>query len=203
MSPDISRRDAIKAIVAGGVATVAAVSALQRPESAEAKEVKLPPFEQGHPQTYPRMEIGGELVKYNRIGLSNKGPDDDTVASFDFAGVIPSGAKIVFAGDNPTETRVTFIMRQSMQSLEIHNALGGDSFEMHKISEWGMNDADLQDVGLQHAQDSARLHMVNYFLGDIGPFMDTYGAQEQTLLQTMFASALPAKAGIPTPDFVK
>lgn len=194
----MNRRLFIEGGLAAAVATVVLASL---PEIARAAGL---PFEQGKYQTFPGLWLNDQPVLQD-IDLGTLGPDVDTLAGMDFAGDIPTGALVV---SNPAdgvvkETRVVFLKRIDLDYVQINKALRGDRFDMHKVSEFGIDNGALDAMARLHAKNTAHTHQKVVYLGDLGLFEKTYGAQEQPLLKRIIRAQRPGvpAAGIPDSNF--
>lgn len=200
----MNRRSFLKETV---IATAAAAGLASMPEwmkTTEAAGNGLP-FEQGKYQTFPRIKVGGVLATQD-IDLGTLGPDVDTIAGFDFLGNIQTGAKVIFtpADGNILETRVVFLKRVDLETVQIADAIGGDRFDMHKVSEFGIDNGALANILELHAKNTARAHQKVVLLGDLGAFEKQYGANERPLLNRIIRAQRPgiAAIGINEPNFV-
>lgn len=177
---------------------------LEKPNPSEALKTS---FEHGKYQTFPRLvdanDINTEAKILQDIDLGTLGPDVDTVAGIDFPGFIKSGAAVAFWPENgqPIETRVVFIKRTDLETVQIRAAIGGDRFDIYQASKDG-GDHALDVTARMHAFNTARKHQVVYYLGDLGLFEKQWGANEQELLQRIIRAQRPSRANIPDPDFV-
>lgn len=169
-----------------------------------AEAAGLPPFEQGKYQTFPGLKFKGEWVM-QEIDLGTLGPDVDTIAGMDFLGNIPTGALEIY---RPTgiigETRVVFIKRTDIETVQLGGVLRGDRFDMHKVSEFGIDDAGLDRIARLHAQNTGHTHQKVVYIGDIGLFEKQYGTQEKALLNRIIRAQRPGMPtiGIPESNFV-
>lgn len=203
----MNRREVLK-ILGGGVGGVA-VSTLW-PEGLQNVEAASGlPFENGKYQTFPRswIKIGGtEFPVFLNIDIGTLGPDVDTIVAVDFQGDIPTGALKIYAppnGQRIEETRVIFIKRASLETVQLRDVLGGDRFDVYQISKYGGNEA-LDKMARLHAQNTARRHQKVVYLGDLELFEKQWGKQEGVLLTKMIRAQRPARPdlGIPEPNFV-
>lgn len=187
-------------IEAGAFAGAAAIFA-GWPEVAKNAEAAGLPFEQGKYQTFPRIRVNGILATQD-IDLGTLGPDVDTIAGLDFLGDIKTGALVVSrpADGKVLETRVVFIKRIDLETVQINGAIGGDRFDMHKVSEFGINDAALDNIARLHATNTAHTHQKVVYLGDLGLFEKQWGTNEKTLLNRIIRAQRPGMPGIGIPD---
>lgn len=214
---DLTRRDLLRyagtAVVGAGAALVGprldAVSAAEGMPPVNPKEgLRELTFADGKYQTFPRLVLNGtEGSVLQEIDLGTLGPDVDTIAGIDFLGDIPTGALIV---SQPTEgrpileTRVVFIKRADLETVQLQPALGGDRFDIYKASKHGGGKA-LDVTARLHAQNTARAHQKIIYLGDLGLFEKQWGKGETTLLNAIIRAQRPAAPdiGIQEPDFVQ
>lgn len=175
-------------------------------KAAEAWGVTVP-FEKGKYQTFPRSVITENGVRkpvYHEIDLGTLGPDVDTIFGIDFSGDIPTGALVIHqpAGE-VKETRVVAIKRTDVETVQFTDALGGDRFDMQKISDFG-GDPALDAMARLHAQNTARQHQKVVYIGDLGLFIKQFGPQEQPLLNAIIRAMRPGRPdiGIQEPNFV-
>ncbi|MCL5434969.1 MAG: hypothetical protein M1405_01125 [Patescibacteria group bacterium] len=176
----------------------------EKPKPAEALRLG---WTDGKYQTFPRIIMAGDNTEgrvLQEIDLGTLGPDVDTIAGIDFPGDIPTGAAIVH---QPTEgpileTRVVFIKRTDIETVQFHGALGGDRFDIYRASAHG-GDKALDVTARLHAANTARKHQKVVYLGDLGLFEEQWGKGEQPLLNTMIRAQRLSKAGIQEPDFVQ
>lgn len=163
----------------------------------------------GKYQTFPRIVMAGDNTEgrvLQEIDLGTLGPDVDTIAGIDFPGDIPTGAAIVSQPTNGpiTETRVVFIKRTDLETVQFHGALGGDRFDIYRASEHG-GDKGLDVTARLHAENTARKHQKVVYLGDLGLFEKQWGEGEKPLLNALIRAQRPAAPaiGIQEPDFVQ
>jgi len=218
MSKEINRREFLR------MAPLLAIGARARltPEGLEgelekAETEQLLPWENGKYQTFPRSfveipenRLGAEEVNiikapvYYDIDIGTLGPDVDTIVGVDFAGDIPTGALEIYRSeDEVRETRVVFIKRADVETVQITGALGGDRFDIYQISEHG-GDTALDTIARRHATNTARQHQKVVYLGDLGLFEKEWGEKEESLLNRIIKAQRPAKPKlvIREPDFV-
>lgn len=198
-----------------------AAAAVQRPasinwEKPKPKEALKLRWTDGKYQTFPRLvfaaglpgvvEAQTEGFILQEIDLGTLGPDVDTIAGIDFLGDIPTGAAIVY---QPTEgpileTRVVFIKRTDIETVQFHGALGGDRFDVYRASQRG-GDHALDVTARLHAANTARKHQKVVYLGDLGLFEKQWGEGEKPLLNAIIRAQRPAAPaiGIQEPDFVQ
>jgi len=172
------------------------------------KNVQPLSFEDGKYQTFPRdvVTIGGiETPVLHYIDLGTLGPDVDTIFGIDFPGNIATGAKIVFtpSNDQILETRVVGIKRTDLETVQLQKALGGDRFDVYRMSEHG-GDKALDAMALKHAENTARAHQKVVYIGDLGLFEKQWGAGEKQFLNAIIRAQRPSvpSIGIQEPDFV-
>lgn len=178
-------------------------------EPVDPKEALQLGWTDGKYQTFPRqvMAIDGVEGKIlQEIDLGTLGPDVDTIVGIDFVGDIPTGAAIAH---QPTEgeileTRVVFIKRTDLETVQLSGALGGDRFDIYKASKHG-GDHALDVTARLHAQNTAREHQKVVYLGDLGLFEKQWGEGEKPLLNAIIRAQRPAapNIGIQEPDFVQ
>ncbi len=178
----------------------------EKPNPKEALKLR---WTDGKYQTFPRIIMAGDPTEgrlLQEIDLGTLGPDVDTIAGIDFPGDIPTGAAIV---SQPTEgpileTRVVFIKRTDLETVQFHGALGGDRFDMYRTSQRG-GDKALDVTARLHAANTAREHQKVVYLGDLGLFEKQWGEGEKPLLNAMIRAQRPAAPaiGIQEPDFVQ
>jgi hypothetical protein len=207
-SPDnnISRRDFLK--VAGLGTVLAGISGIPVPKEFLAQPEASPlTFADGKYQTYPRLHMKsalGDIPVFQNIDVGTLGPDVDTIVGIDFQGDIPTNAEII---SRPTgkveETRVVFIKRTDLETVQLKDALGGDRFDVYKMSEHGGN-AALDAMARKHAVNTARKHQKVVFLHDLGLTERDSGNKERQLLNTIILAQRPDRPdlGIQLPDFV-
>lgn len=187
-------------IEVGGAVAVATVLA-GRPDWMKTVEAAgLPPFEQGKYQTFPRIKFGGVLATQD-IDVGTLGPDVDTICGFDFDGDIPTGASVIHPAEGPVlETRVVFLKRVDLDYVQVSDALSGDRFDMHKVSEFGIDNSALDNIARLHAKNTAHKHQKVVYIGDLGVFEKQYGAQERPLLNRIIRAQRPAMPAIGIPE---
>lgn len=111
---------------------------------------------------------------------------------------------MVHAAEGPVlETRVVFLKRTDVDYVQIHDAIGGDRFDMHKVSEYGIDNSALDNIARLHAKNTAHKHQKVVYIGDIGAFEKQFGAQERPLLNRIIRAQRPAmpEIGIPESNF--
>lgn len=198
----LTRRDFLKLL--GGAAVGAAVP---REEVLLGKE-RLS-FQDGKYQTFPRQVIElnkTEVPVFYYIDIGTLGPDVDTIVGVDFPGNIPTSALVIYkppVGKEVKETRVVFIKRADLETVQFNKALGGDRFDVYQISEHGGDEA-LDAMARKHARNTARRHQKVIYLGDLGLFEKEWGSGEKKLLQSIIRAQRPGKPelGIQEPNFV-
>jgi len=220
---EITRREVLK-ILGAGVAGITAASMLpEHLRSAEAAE-GLPPFEKGKYQTFPRFvsqtyysnrarRMRTETLHLQYIDIGTLGPDVDVIVGVDFPGNIPTEALEIYrppANQQIEETRVVFIKRApsedgsgtGLETVQLHAALGGDRFDIQKISDYGGDEA-LDAMARFHAQNTARRHQKVIYLGDLGAFENQWGQGERELLTGIIRAQRPGRPdlGIPESNF--
>ncbi|KKP80629.1 MAG: hypothetical protein UR81_C0021G0004 [Candidatus Levybacteria bacterium GW2011_GWB1_35_5] len=214
ISETVSRRQVLRTAAGtlGGVAGLAALRGLF-PEAAAANVTKKDTLRwvDGKYQTYPRSVMAAnptiEGAILHEIDLGRLGPDVDTIAGIDFPGRLVTNAQVIHMPEGEvTETRVVFVMRRDLKSVQLTPALGGDRFDIYKISDHGGDDA-LRAILKRHAEASARKHQMVVLLGDLGLFERQWGQDEAPLLRAMIRAQSPSLEdfgvpGIPVPDFV-
>ncbi|KKP59494.1 MAG: hypothetical protein UR52_C0006G0009 [Candidatus Gottesmanbacteria bacterium GW2011_GWA1_34_13] len=216
----LTRRNVIKGgLLALGTAFI--------PEHLVNAETNLP-WGNGKYQTFPRGIIETETTRtvdnidmsrikqttetviidkpvLQNIDLGTLGPDVDTIAGLDFQGDIPTGALVVHMPKNGIveETRVVFVKRTDLETVQINKALGGDRFDVYQMSKYG-GDKALDAMARKHATNTARKHQKVVYLGDLGLFEKQWGEKEKVLLNRIIRAQRPAKPeiGIQEPDFV-
>lgn len=183
----------------------------------EAAGEKGLPFTNGKYQTFPRSEVKVPPV-FVRPGLLNErtlpvlhlidigtlGPDVDTIVGIDFPGDLPTGALEIHRPDGEVkETRVVFIKRVDLETVQLEGALGGDRFDVLQISEFG-GDKALDEMARKHAKNTARKHQKVVYLGDLGLFEKQWGANEKEFLSRIIRAQRPGNAdlNLPEPNFV-
>lgn len=206
-------------IVAAGALTGALLADNpQRASSAGPQEVAaesgLTPWDAAKYQTFPRIVLDVDARGSIRLGLQlidlgTLGPDVDTIAAADFRGDIPTNALVVGrppAGMPVEETRVVFIKRTDIETVQLQPALGGDRFEIYQISRFG-GDPVLDAGARGHARNTARAHQKTVYIGDLGLFERQWGDVEQTLLHSIIRAQRPGRVSggkieFPEPNFV-
>lgn len=178
-------------------------------EKVNPKEALKLRWTDGKYQTFPRIIMAGDNTEgrvLQEIDLGTLGPDVDTIAGIDFPGDIPTGAVIVH---QPTEgeileTRVVFIKRTDIETVQFHGALGGDRFDIYRTSQHG-GDHALDVTARLHAENTARKHQKTVYIGDLGLFEKQWGEGEKPLLNAIIRAQRPAvpAIGIQEPDFVQ
>lgn len=227
MRETMTRREVLKAAGCG------VLGALTNPqEFVVPKEDALNlPWENGKYQTFPRQAVvlpkallgqfgmcqADQLTSFSRgdenftwpvkqlIDLGTLGPDVDTIAGIDFQGDIPTNALVIYQPDGEViETRVVFIKRADLETVQLQPALGGDRFDVYKMSEYG-GDQALDAMARKHAENTAREHQKVIYLGDLGLFQKQWGEGEKPLLNAIIRAQRPDKPelGIMAPDFVQ
>ena len=205
--PDrLSRRDFLKG---AGLAAVAAF-APQIPEGlASEMAARNHPFEYGKYQTHPYLWTGeGKVMKpvFQDVDVGTLGPDVDTIFGFDFMGDIPTGALKIYAPSGEAEvTRVVGIKRAvGLETVQFNKVLGGDRFDVYKISEYG-GDAALDAMARKHAENTAHTHQKVVYVGDLAGFQNQFGQKEQELLNRIIRAQRPGRPdlGIPESNFVR
>lgn len=202
MSADRLRGLSRRGFFAGGVAAAVTILAAESLKKAEAS-TNLP-FDHGKYQTFPRLETEGRGRVLQFIDIGTLGPDVDTIVGVDFLGDIPTGALAVHQPASAVlETRVVFIKRIDLETVQLQGALGGDRFDVYRISEFG-GDQALDEMARLHAANTAREHQKVVYLGDLGLFETQFGAQETQLLNRIIRAQRPGRPdlGISEPNFV-
>lgn len=198
----LERRDFLKKMGAGVAGLALGMTEL--PRAAEAAGL---PYENGKYQTFPRsfVKLGSiELPVYLNIDIGTLGPDVDTIFGIDFPGDIETGALVIHQPTGKvTETRVVGIKRVDLETVQFEDALGGDRFDVYKISEFG-GDSALDDMARKHAVNTAREHQKVVYIGDLGLFEKQWGGNEKDFLTTIIRAQRPGRIdlGIQEPDFV-
>lgn len=207
-----TRRGFLRNLIAGGGAAALTASGLLIPgEVLAGSERDRVPWGNGKYQTFPRIVeqdgVQGRILQ--EIDLGTLGPDVDTIFGLDFRGDVPTGALVLHqpAGE-VLETRVVGIKRADLETVQFQAALGGDRFDVWRVSKFG-GDATLDAMARLHAQNTARKHQKVVYIGDLGPFEDQWGQNEGSagsgFLPAIIRAQRPAKPdiGIPAPDFVQ
>ena len=183
-------------------------------EKPNAKEALKLPWANGKYETFPRIvlaagvqglvEAGTEGFLLQRPDIGTLGPDVDTIVGVDLPGLVKTGAAVAhFPKDgNVLETRVVFIKRTDLETVQLRDILGGDKFDLYRVSKYG-NDHNLDVMAQMHAFNTAREHQMVVYLGDLGLFEKQWGDGEQELLHRLIRAQRPARAGIQEPDFVQ
>ncbi|MFH0937301.1 MAG: hypothetical protein V1808_03325 [Candidatus Daviesbacteria bacterium] len=173
---------------------------LALPEIAEAANL---PWGNGKYQTFPRQVDEWEnIISFNLIDLGTLGPDVDTIFGLDFKGDIPTGALVLHQPSAEVlETRVVGIKRTNLETVQFRPAIGGDRFDVYRISEYG-GDVALDAMARLHAQNTARQHQKVVYIGDLGLFEKQWGTNEKGFLDKIIRAQRPSLAGIIEPDFV-
>jgi len=152
----LTRREFLRDAALAGGASVLALS-MRVEASGEGEPL---PFESGKYQTFPRLETAEGEPIMQRITIGTLGPDVDTIVGVDLAGDVETEAVIVHQpeeGEEVKETRVVFIKRVDVETVELGRALGGDRFDVYQISEYG-GDVALGAMARKHAENTARKH---------------------------------------------
>jgi hypothetical protein len=163
-------------------------------------------FADGKYQTFPYqwVEIGDKKSHiFQDIDLGTLGPDVDTIFGLDFLGDIPTGALKIYQPAEVLVTRVVGIKRTDLETVQINGALGGDRFDVYKMSDHG-GDAALDAMARLHATNTAHTHTKVVYVGDLGLFQKQWGAQEKQFLDTIIRAQRPGRPdlGIPDSNFV-
>lgn len=163
------------------------------------------PWENGKYQTFPRhVDEAENIISMNLIDLGTLGPDVDTIFGIDFRGRLSTGALVVHmpASGNVLETRVVGIKRTDLETVQFRPALGGDRFDIFRVSEHG-GDAVLDAMARLHAQNTAREHQLVIYIGDLGLF-ERQWPNERPFLNSIIRAQRPEmpNLGIIRPDFV-
>lgn len=184
-------------IEGGAVVAVATILAGAPEWTRKAEAAGLLPFEQGKRQIFPRLKFRGELVTQD-IDIGTLGPDVDTVVRMDFLGDLPTGALVVSRPTNGQvlETTVVFLKRADFDYIQIRDAIGGDMFDMHKVSEWGIDAPALDARARLHAKNTAHTHQKVVYLGDLGLFQKQWGIGEKQLLTRIIRAQRPGNSAI-------
>ncbi len=176
-------------------------------ELAKKAEAAATSFQDGKYQTFPRLHVGlngQEVPVFQDIDLGTLGPDVDTIFGLDFLGDIPTKSPAIYQPTGQVlETRVVGIKRTDLETVQFKNVLGGDRFDVYKISDHG-GDPALDQMARLHAQNTARAHQKVIYIGDLGLFQQQWGGGERVLLNTIIKAQRPGKPdlGIQEPDFV-
>ena len=166
------------------------------------------PWENGKYQTFPRSEvsIGGiEIPVLHKIDIGTLGLDVDAIFGIDFQGDIPTGALVIHMPEGKVEeTRVVGIKRVDLETVQFQKALGGDRFDVYRISKFGGNEA-LDEMARKHAMATAREHQKVVYVGDLGRFEKEWGAKEAEFLTRIIRAQRPEldTPKIVRPDFVQ
>lgn len=203
-----TRRDLFTGLLrrAPEAATVAVFVSLWPEHLTKAAEAAGLPFQNGKYQTHPRLEGEDRKRVLSLIDVGTLGPDTDTLVGVDLEGDIPTGALEIYRprrGERPEETRVVFIKRTDLETVQLQPALGGDRFDIYQISRYG-GDRVLDRMARLHAENTARRHQKVIYLGDLGLFEEQWGTGELSLLHALIRAQRPGRLdlGIPEPDFV-
>lgn len=198
----MNRREALKDF---GVAAVGVLAASTLPDHLKNAEAASGlPYENGKYQTFPRIVHPDKTQLLQQIDIGTLGPDVDTIVGIDFQGDIPTNALTIYKPSGEImETRVVFIKRIDLETVQLQAALGGDRFDVYQISNYG-GDQALDAMARLHAQNTARRHQKVVYLGDLGLFEKEWGDGEKPLLTRIIRAQRPAKPelGIQEPDFV-
>lgn len=202
-SPDnnISRRDFLK--VGGWGALAATLGGRIPKEFGVQSEAGNLPFADGKYQTFPYqfVEIGKTMYPvFQDIDLGTLGPDVDTIFGLDFKGDIPTDALKIYQPTGKVEvTRVVGIKRTDLETVQFGRVLGGDRFDVYKMSEHG-GDPALDAMARKHAENTAHLHTKVVYVGDLGLFQKQWGKQEKQFLSTIIRAQRPGRPDLNIPD---
>lgn len=202
MTPDrkqeeLNRRNALKGVVLGVGAIGLGLELSGRVEAAAV------PWEKGKYQTFPRLYDSEYRSIFQLIVLGTLGPDVDTIFGIDFLGDIPTGAlEIHRPSGEIAATRVVGIKRTDVETTEFSLALGGDRFDIFRVSEHG-GDAVLDAMARLHALNTARYDHKVVYIGDLGLFQRQW-PNEGEFLRTIIRAQRPGRPdlGIPEANFV-
>lgn len=159
-------------------------------------------FADGKYQTFPRQVDRDGCLTRQLIDLGTLGPDVDTIFGIDFAGDIKTGAFVIYQPDGKvSETRVVGIKRADLETIQLQPALGGDRFDVYRLSEHG-GDPALNRMAILHAINTARTHQKVIYVGDIGLFENEYGKNEREFLNSIIRAQRPERLDIIAPNFV-
>ncbi len=191
-SVQLSRRDALKL----GLGLAGAVTAeFLLKQSVEATGLS---WNDGKYQTFPRgfVKVAEQKtpVTFNP-DFAPFGPDADTLVGLDFDGDIPTGSPPTYKPSGTvTETRVVALIRANpnLTYVQFQDVLGGDRFDMYKMSDHG-GDQALDQIARDHAKFSAHNHQKVIYLGDLSLFMQQYGQNEKPLLSRIISATYPGK----------
>lgn len=208
---------------AAGLMAAVFFGGLMRPETAAATGQTQTPWEVGKYQTFPRIVTvdengkpkldarGSMRLGLQLIDLGTLGPDVDTIFGIDFPGELRTGALVISrppAGMTAEETRVVGIKRVDLETVQFQPALGGDRFDLFRISEAvariapGQDPNQFLDAGARwHASNTARRHQLVVYIGDLGKFQMDWPNEAQ-FLNSIIRAQRPSRVGIPEPDFV-
>ncbi|MCX6792092.1 MAG: twin-arginine translocation signal domain-containing protein [Candidatus Gottesmanbacteria bacterium] len=199
---ELSRRDVLKG--AGALLGAAVLGGLRIPKefSAHTEAVNVP-WNDGKYQTFPYqfVEIGRTMYPvFQDIDLGTLGPDVDTIFGLDFKGDIQTDAKVIYRPSGiATVTRVVGIKRTDLETVQFGRVLGGDRFDVSKMSEHG-GDKALDDMALLHAKNTAHTHTKVVYVGDLGLFEKQWGPQEKQFLSTIIRAQRPGRPDLNIPD---
>lgn len=146
----------------------------------------------GKHQTFPYLkDSDGTYGEYAHIDVGTLGPDVDAIFGLDFEGDIPTNATVIYQPEGEVlVTRVVGIKRTDLNYVQFCEVLGGDVFELQKMSEHG-GDEVLDAMARLHAYNSAHEHTKVVFIGDLGAFEEQWGEQEKALLNRMIHAQFP------------
>ncbi len=189
---------------AGKIAAGAVFVGLRIPTefSANTEAVNVP-WNDGKYQTFPYQFVeiqGARHSVFQDIDLGTLGPDVDTIFGLDFQGDIPTGALKIYQPTGKVEvTRVVGIKRTDLETVQFGKVLGGDRFDVYRISEHG-GDQALDAMARKHAENTAHTHTKVVYVGDLGLFEKQWGAQEKQFLSTIIRAQRPGRADLNIPD---
>jgi hypothetical protein len=193
---ELTRRDFLKIVGVG--AGLASLSGIPLPKEFTAKTEAGPvAWADGKYQTFPYGvsvdEHGKKHNSFQLIDLGTLGPDVDTIFGIDFMGDIQTGAEVIYKPSGiALVTRVVGIKRTDLETVQFDIALGGDRFDVQKMSIHG-GDKALDAQARLHATNSAHTHTTVVYIGDLGRFQQEYGKKEQKFLSTIIRAQRPGR----------
>lgn len=200
---ELSRRNFLKG--AGEIAAAAVlVGGIHIPKefSVQSETVNLP-WGDGKYQTFPYQFVeiqGARHSVFQDIDLGTLGPDVDTIFGLDFPGDIATGALKIYQPTGRVEvTRVVGIKRTDLETVQFGRVLGGDRFDVYRMSEHG-GDAALDAMARLHATNTAHTHTKVVYVGDLGLFQRQWGTQERQFLSTIIRAQRPGRPDLNIPD---
>ncbi len=159
-------------------------------------------FADGKYQTFPRQVDRDGCLTRQLIDLGTLGPDVDTIFGIDFVGDIQTGALVIYQPDGKvSETRVVGIKRADLETIQLQPALGGDRFDVYRLSEHG-GDPALDRMARLHATNTAHTHQKVIYIGDLGAFETQWGQKEKPFLNSIIRAQRPERLDIIAPNFV-